>query len=228
MHYLIVGGSKGIGLALTKKLSEVGHHITVLSRSAESLAGIENVTHHPCDITQEAPNFRVIDAVDGLVYLPGTVNLKAFPQLKIEDYLQDFSIHFLGAVKVINHYLPTLVKSGHASIVLMSTVAVEKGLPFHCSVSAAKGAVTAFTRSLAAELAPQVRVNAVAPSLTETKLTEPLLDSDTKRERAAKKHPLGRIGQPGDIAAVIAYLLSSDAAWVTGQVFGVDGGLSRL
>lgn len=228
MHYLLIGGSTGIGLALTRKLAELGHHITVLSRTNETLAGIQNVTHHVCDITQESPDFLPMDQVDGLVYLPGTVNLKAFPQLKIEDYLQDFSINFLGAVKTIQHYLPSLTKSGKGSIVLMSTVAVEKGLPFHCSVSAAKGALTSFMRSLAAEIAPKVRVNAVAPSLTETGLTESLLDSDSKKQSAAKRHPMERVGKPEDIASMVTYLLSSESEWITGQVFGVDGGLSSL
>ena len=228
-HYLIVGGSSGIGLALTQKLSQEGHSITVLSRTNEALNGLANVTHYPCDVSTNNPEFaQVTSPIDGLAYLPGTVNLKPFSQLKIEDYQNDFNVNLLGAIKVIQHYLPQLLETENGSIVLMSSVAAGKGFPMHCSVSAAKSAVTGFMRGLASEYAPKLRVNAVAPSLTETPLTASLLDSDVKKEGSAKRHPMKRVGTPDDIAEMIAFLLSSKSRWITGQLIGVDGGISTL
>ncbi|MDJ0651669.1 MAG: SDR family oxidoreductase [Simkaniaceae bacterium] len=228
-HYLIVGGSSGIGLALTEILSQQGHSITAISRTSNALDGLANVTHYPCDISTNNPEFaKVKSHIDGLAYLPGTITLKPFSQLKIEDYQNDFNVNVLGAVKVIKQYLPQLLETENGSIVLMSSVAAGKGFPMHCSISAAKNAVTGFMRGLASEYAPKLRVNAVAPSLTETPLTSSLLDSEAKKEGSAKKHPMKRVGNPNDIAEMIAFLLSSKSRWMTGQLIGVDGGISTL
>lgn len=225
--YLIVGGSSGIGLSLVNKLTSEGNRVIALSRNSEALSSLENVTHHVCDIAADSPTFpEISEPIQGIAYLPGTVNLKPFLQLKIEDFQNDLNINYLGAIKTVQHYIPKLEEN--SSIVFISTVAVQKGFPLHGSVSGAKGAVAGLTRALAAELAPKVRVNAVAPSLTETPLTSSLLDSDVKKQGSAKRHPMGRVGQPEDIANAIAYLLSKEAGWVTGQVIGVDGGLSVI
>jgi 3-oxoacyl-[acyl-carrier protein] reductase len=227
--YLIVGGSSGIGLALTNRLADEGNKIVVLSRNLNQLQLSENIEHHKFDVLDNTQNFPVIDdEIDGLAYCPGSINLKPFKSLKELDYVDDFRINALGAVKVINHYLPNLKKVDKSSIVLFSTVAVQTGMPYHASVSMAKGAVEGLTRSLAAELAPKIRVNAIAPSITDTPLASKLLSTDEKKEASAKKHTLNSVGKAEDIANAAYYLLSEESSWVTGQILHVDGGMSSL
>jgi NAD(P)-dependent dehydrogenase (short-subunit alcohol dehydrogenase family) len=168
------------------------------------------------------------ERVHALAYCPGSIRLKPFERLSDEDFRADFELNLLGAVRTVRGLLPALRRAGNASVVLFSTVAVNAGMPFHASVAAAKGAVEGLARALAAELAPAVRVNVVAPSLTDTPLAGRLLGSQAKRDQAAARHPLGRVGQPDDAAAAAAYLLSDAAGWVSGQVLGVDGGLGAL
>jgi 3-oxoacyl-[acyl-carrier protein] reductase len=225
-HYVIVGASSGIGLELAKKLS-LSNNITALSRSEKEVNTLSNTTYYSVDISEETPTFPVLDKpIDGLIYCPGTINLKPFRSLRAEDYLNEWNINFLGAVKIIKHFLPQLQQAENSSIVLFSTVAVQTGMAFHASIAAAKGAVEGLTRSLAAEFAPKVRVNAVAPSLTNTPLADKLINAEAKLKSAEDRHPLKKIGQPNDIANAVLYLL--DANWVTGQIISVDGGMSAL
>ena len=225
--YVIIGGSTGIGLSIVQKMANEGHHVTVLSRQVRTLASMPNVTHHTIDIAVEKPNFPVFDgALDGLVYCPGTINLKPFNRLKAKDFLSDFNINVLGAAKTIQYFLPNLKLSQYASVVLFSTVAVQTGMPFHASIAAAKGAIEGLTRSLAAELSPKIRVNAIAPSLTATPLSIKLLNTENKVQSAEKRHPLKRIGSVDDMAAATSFLLNSN--WLTGQILQVDGGMSAI
>lgn len=225
-HYVIVGASSGIGFELAKKLS-TSNNITALSRSEKEVNTLSNTTYYSVDISEENPNFPVLDKpIDGLIYCPGTINLKPFRSLRAEDYLNEWNINFLGAVKTIKHFLPQLQQAENSSIVLFSTVAVQTGMAFHASIAAAKGAVEGLTRSLAAEFAPKVRVNAVAPSLTNTPLADKLINAEAKLKSAEDRHPLKKIGQPNDIANAVLYLL--DANWVTGQIISIDGGMSAL
>jgi NAD(P)-dependent dehydrogenase (short-subunit alcohol dehydrogenase family) len=225
-HYVIVGASSGIGFELAKKLS-TSNNITALSRSEKEVNTLSNTTYYSVDISEENPNFPVLDnPIDGLIYCPGTINLKPFRSLRAEDYLNEWNINFLGAVKTIKHFLPQLQQAENSSIVLFSTVAVQTGMAFHASIAAAKGAVEGLTRSLASEFAPKVRVNAVAPSLTNTPLADKLINAEAKLKSAEDRHPLKKIGQPNDIANAVLYLL--DANWVTGQIISVDGGMSAL
>ena len=166
--------------------------------------------------------------LDGLVYFPGSITLKPFHRLTAEDFLRDFQVNCLGAAEAIRQALPSLKAAPSASIVLFSTVAAAQGMPFHASIAAAKGAVEGLGLSLAAELAPGVRVTVIAPSLTDTPLAGPLLNSDAKREAAAKRHPLQRVGEPADVAELVAFLLSDAAAFMTGQILRPDGGLSSI
>ncbi len=229
-NIFIVGGSSGIGLELVKVLSDNHHEIYVGSRTADTLAEIPGVHHIPMDVTAETLDLETLpETLQGLVYCPGTIVLKPFQRLTIEDFKEDFNINLLGAVKVIQGCIKQLKKSQTgASIVLFSTVAVKTGMAFHASVASAKAAVEGLTRSLAAEFAPRIRVNAIAPSLTDTPLAQNLLSSEEKRKASGDRHPLKRVGTPQEIAGSAAFLLSDAGAWITGQVLPIDGGMSSL
>jgi 3-oxoacyl-[acyl-carrier protein] reductase len=220
-RYLVIGGGSGIGKALTKNLLAKDHDVSILCRTDPL---IPEATYHSCDVTKDT--FPVLEGnYNGLAYCPGSINLKPLRQLTIEDFQGDFEINCLGAVRAVKAYL-SLLQGGHAaSMVFFSTVAVQKGMAFHTSIAAAKGAVEGMARSLAAELSPEVRVNCIAPSLTKTPLSKPLM---RRQELLEQRHPLKRLGEPGEIAAMAAFLLSEESSWITGQVFGVDGGLSSL
>lgn len=220
-HFLIVGGNSGIGAELSKRLLNQQNQVTILSRQERPIEGAQFML---CDVTQnQFPDLQ--DPLQGLVYCPGTINLKPLRQLSDEDLKHDFEVNCLGAFKVIKHYLPLLESEAKASIVLFSTVAVQRGMAFHTSIAAAKGAVEGMTRSLAAELAPKIRINCIAPSLTQTPLSESLMKSKDVLE---KRHPLKRLGTVEDMASMAQFLLSEESGWITGQVMGIDGGLSTL
>jgi 3-oxoacyl-[acyl-carrier protein] reductase len=215
---LIVGGNTGIGAALNEQLLAEGVETILISRNQGGV-----------DVLDDEPNFPVIDgAIDALVYCPGSINLKPFRGLKISDFQHDMDVNYFGAVKTIKNYLPNLKESKDASIVLFSTVAVQKGMPFHSSIAGAKGALEGLTRALAAELAPSIRVNCVAPSLTDTPLAEKLLRNEKQREGAEQRHPLKAIGEAVDVAHMANFLISNKARWMSGQIIGVDGGMSSL
>ncbi len=228
--FLIVGGSTGIGQELTEQLLAEGHSVIVASRNASSrMSSRDKLSVHDVDATIEGADWSFLpDQLDGLAYLGGSINLKPFHRLKNEDFITDFRINLLGAVNSIQAALPALKSNQHASIVLFSTVAVQRGLTFHASVAAAKGAVEGLTRELSAELAPNIRTNAIALSLTDTPMAEKLLSNDTKREAADQRHALKRFGKPADIASMAAFLLSDKASWITGQIIGVDGGMGTV
>lgn len=223
--YLIAGASKGIGHNLASKLIEKDNSVINYSRSPSSISG---VTNFEVDFTSESLTLSPPDSLDGLVYCPGTINLKPFHRLTEADFLTDYRINFLSAVKLIQACLPALQKSDSASIVLFSTVAASTGMGFHSSIASAKSALTGLGLSLAAELAPKIRVNVVSPSLTDTPLAERLLANDTQKAAAGKRHPLQRYGQPHDIANAAEFLLTEKSSWVTGQIINVDGGLGNL
>jgi NAD(P)-dependent dehydrogenase (short-subunit alcohol dehydrogenase family) len=168
------------------------------------------------------------EKIDGLVYCPGSINLRPFRGLKLETFQSDMQINFFSMVKVIQSVLPLLTASNQASIVLFSTVAVKMGMPFHTSVAAAKGAIEGFAKALGAEYAPKIRVNVIAPSLTDTPLADKFLNNDDKKEKSSLRHPLKRFGQSEDLAHMAAFLLSENASWMSGQILHVDGGLSSL
>jgi NAD(P)-dependent dehydrogenase (short-subunit alcohol dehydrogenase family) len=228
-HFLIVGGSSGIGLEIVKALHEKGNEVYVGSRTNDQLAELAGVHHLPLDVTEDSLNLEGLpEVLNGIVYCPGTIQLKPFQRLTIEDFMEDLQVNFLGAVKTIQACLARLRKSKGASVVLFSTVAVKTGMPFHASVAGAKAAVEGLTRSLAAEFAPRIRFNAIAPSLTDTPLAQNLLSSDEKRQGSADRHPLKRVGTPQEIADLAVHLLSDAGAWLTGQIIHIDGGMSSL
>jgi NAD(P)-dependent dehydrogenase (short-subunit alcohol dehydrogenase family) len=222
---LIVGASRGVGEALTRRLHGTDRLWTA-SRTAPSDA---LSSHIAWDATGGAfPRQHLPERLDGLVYCPGTIRLQPFERLSEQAFEEDWQINLMGAVRTLQAALPALKAAPAASVVLFSTVAVGTGMPMHASIAAAKGAVEGLTRSLAAELAPQIRVNAIAPSLTDTPLASGLLRSERQRAAAAERHPLQRVGRVDDLADAARFLLSEDSAWITGQVLSVDGGLGAL
>lgn len=225
---LIIGASSGIGHALAKTLQQQGATLITVGRHQPD--GIQS-THLTWDVTQPVGDSlsALPDTLHGFVYCPGTINLKPFQRLDVAAYQADFEINVLGAVAALHAAYPALKKSRAASIVLFSTVAAKLGMGLHSSVAVSKSAVEGLTKSLAAEFAPyNIRVNAVAPSLTDTPMAQFLLSDDAKRDSANSRHPLNRYGTPQDIAGMAAYLLSDQAAWITGQIIGVDGGMGSL
>jgi 3-oxoacyl-[acyl-carrier protein] reductase len=223
-NYLIIGGTKGIGKAVADILNESGESVHVWARSGEKDS---HFTQN--DVTTAALDLSNLpESLNGVVYCPGSINLKPFHRLTEEDFYNDWQVNFMGAVRAVQAVLPLLKKVDNASIVLYSTVAVGTGMPFHASVAAAKAAVEGLTKSLAAELAPKIRVNCIAPSLTNTPLAEKLLSSPEKIEMAGKRHPLQRVGTPNDIAEATVFLLSEKSSWLTGQILHIDGGMSTL
>lgn len=225
--FLIVGATSGIGLAVAHRLGAGGHRVLSMSRRRE--APPEAAEHWSCDVSDPASALPATEeALDGLVYMPGSITLKPFSRLGDQDLMADLQVNYLGAARVIRHYLKNLKRAGNASVVTMSTVAVATGMPYHASVAGAKGAVEGLTRALAAELAPAIRVNAVAPSLVDTPLAAPLLSTAAKRAAMAGRHPAGTIGDADRVAALIAFLLSDEATWMTGQIVAMDGGLGAL
>lgn len=227
-NILVVGGTSGIGNDVCKKLSAEGCNVHVISRGTKDIEKFSGVTYGIWDATTATLPEIPFEQLDGLVYCPGSINLKPFHRITDAEFEDELNVNTLGAVRVLKASLPHLKKSVHASIVLFSTVAVQTGMPFHSSIAMAKGAVEGLVRSLAAEWAPNIRVNAIAPSLTNTPLAEKLLATPEKTEASAKRHPLGRIGQPTDIAECVVFLLSDKSSWITGQVLHVDGGMGRL
>ncbi|MEM0996789.1 MAG: SDR family oxidoreductase [Bacteroidota bacterium] len=228
-NIVVVGGSKGIGYSLVEMLSRQSeNHIYSLSRTGTGVtaANVELITADA--VSGEFPSGDLPSEVHGLAYLPGTINLKPFRGLKVTDFEEDYRVNVLGAIKAIQALEKPLKKAGGASVVLFSTVAVQQGMPFHASIAAAKGALEGITRTLAAEFAPKVRVNAIAPSLTDTDLAARLLSNEQRRAASAERHPLKMIGTPEDIAAMASFLLSEQARWISGQILGIDGGMSAL
>lgn len=226
-NFLVVGASGGIGNEISSILStENKVYGTFKNHEKENT---NNISYHFLDVLSEKIDVSFIpDSLDGLVYSPGAIKLKPFHRITPNDFTNDYNLQVLGAIKVIQTVLPSLKKSEYASIVLFSTVAVQQGFNFHSLVSTSKGAIEGLTKSLAAEFAPSIRVNCIAPSLTDTPLADSLLGSEEKRIAAAQRHPLKRFGSAEDIAQMAAYLLSDKSSWITGQVLHVDGGMSTL
>jgi 3-oxoacyl-[acyl-carrier protein] reductase len=219
--YIVVGGSKGIGNAIVQNLLQ-NNNVINISRTQPNYTH-NNLTHYDCDIlTDDLPE---IEHADGLVYCPGSINLKPIKRLSLEDFRNDYEINVIGAVKSIQQYIKALKNGDDPSIVLFSTVAAKLGMPFHASIAAAKSGVEGLVKSLGAEMATSLRINAIAPTVTNTELASKLLRNDKMIESIADRHPMKKFLQPEDVAGMAEFLLSKKAASISGQVFEMDCGI---
>ena len=227
-NYIVIGGSTGVGMELVKLLEQEGAKVFA-TYNTNFVPDRKNAKYLKYDVLNdnlEIENFP--EEIHGLAYCPGSINLKPFHRFSEEDFVEDFRFQVVGATKVIKQLLPKVKKSEHSSILLFSTIAVQSGFSFHSQVSISKGAIEGLTRSLAAELAPKIRVNAIAPSLTDTPLALKLLNTPEKVQFQSEKNPLKKIGAAKDIAEAALFLLTQKSSWVTGQIFHVDGGHSTI
>ncbi|WP_452222645.1 SDR family NAD(P)-dependent oxidoreductase [Lacinutrix chionoecetis] len=223
-NIVIIGGSKGIGKAIIEAVID-NNAVINISRSLPELTH-QNLTHYSCDIlNQELPDIKNVDT---LIYCPGSINLKPISRLSLDDFREDFEINVLGAVKTIQTYLPVLKKGNAPSILLFSTVASKLGMPFHASVATSKSGIEGLVKSLGAELAPTVRVNAIAPTVTDTTLASKLLRNEKMIENIKERHPLKKILNPEEVANMATFLISEKAASLSGQVFEMDCGIVSL
>ena len=227
-NILIVGASSGIGAALAQSLNLKGANLYTASRTEGETPSVLHI-----NFDAQTPDYQgftqLPDVIHGFVYAPGTINLKPFGRISMDDFKNDFQINVLGAIGILQAILPKMKRADGASVVLFSTVAVQTGMGFHSSVAASKGAIEGLTRSLAAEFAMQkIRVNCIAPSLTDTPLAKQLLATDEKKEASNRRHPMGRYGTSQDVANAALFLLGEESSWVTGQILGIDGGMGSL
>jgi NAD(P)-dependent dehydrogenase (short-subunit alcohol dehydrogenase family) len=223
---LVIGGSSGIGKQVVEDLVTQHYEVIAASRNINQSDFSNGVEVQAIDVTKDF-QLDLPDKLAGLVYCPGTINLRPFNRIKLQDIQNEMDINYFGAIRVLHQSIDKL-KNGEGSVVFFSTVAVQTGMPFHSTISSAKGAIEGLTRSLAAEYAPKVRFNAIAPSLTETPLSQGLLNNDRKRESNSERHPLKKIGTANDISNMATYLISDKSSWVTGQIFHIDGGMSSV
>ncbi|MFH6990987.1 SDR family NAD(P)-dependent oxidoreductase [Flavobacterium sp. FlaQc-48] len=218
---VIIGGSRGIGNAIL--MQQLDHHLVYnISRTAPDVSH-SNLVHFSADVLIDT--LPEIESIDALIYCPGSINLKPISGLSPDDFRSDFEINVIGAVKAIQHYLPALKKGQNPSIVLFSTVATKLGMPFHASIATAKSAVEGLVKSLGAELAPVVRINAIAPTITETPLSASILRNDRMKENMIERHPMKNYLKPLEVAQLANFLISKGAASMSGQVFQMDYGL---
>lgn len=228
-NYLIIGASSGIGKKLSEKLAGSGHQVYGTYNNNELQPENNLIQLFPLNVLDETILLDFLpNTLAGIVYCPGSINLRPFERIKPVDFINDYNLQVIGAIKVIQAAASKLKTTENSSIILFSTVAVQKGLPFHSLVSASKGAIEGLTKALAAEYAPGIRVNCIAPSLTDTPMAAALLNSEQKKQANAERHPLKRVGTTDDIADMAEFLLSPKATWITGQIMHVDGGFSTL
>lgn len=227
-NYLVIGASSGIGNAIAMQLVKEGHQVFG-TYNTHPITAAQNFNAHFVNVLADNIDFSFLpDTIHGLVYCPGAINLRPFARIQANDFTQDFNLQVGGAIKTIQAALPALKNAGNASIILFSTVAVQLGLNFHTQVAVSKGAIEGLTKALSAELAPSIRVNCIAPSLTDTPLAASLLNSEQKIEANAQRHPLKRVGTVNDISEMACFLLSHKSSWITGQIMHVDGGMSTI
>ena len=225
-NILLIGGSTGIGYELSQKLKE-DNNIFISTRNQDKF-NHPNIKTNELDLDKEFETDWLPEHLDGFIYLPGTINLRPFKGLKPSVFIEDFNINVMGCIKILQKVLPKIQAAENPSIVMFSTVAVKIGMPFHSSVSSSKGAIEGLTRSLAAEFAPKIRVNAIAPSILDTPLAEKFLNSETKLENSRNRHPMKEIGSPKDISEVVKFLIEDNSKWMTGQIIPFDGGMSSV
>ena len=218
---VIVGGSRGIGKEIINQLVD-DNMIINLSRNKPELTHT-NLTHYNIDIlSSDLPD---LEDVSSVIYCPGSINLKPIGRISLDEFREDFEINVVGAIKVIQKYLPSLKKSNDASILLFSTVATKLGMPYHSSVAASKSAIDGLVKTLGAELAPKIRVNAIAPTITKTDLASKLLRNEKVIENMIERHPLKKILMPEEVAKMAKFLISTDASSISGQIFNLDAGI---
>ena len=235
MKKLILGATGSIGSSLAKKVVQDGGEVHLVGRDESSLSKLASElksTFTPCDVLEENFSDKIFSdlsdtPINGLAYCVGSIDLKPIKMTKKSDYMKSFNLNLISATEIIRRSIDSL-KQNKGSIVLFSTVAVRRGFTNHSIVASAKGAVEGLTVSLAAELAPNIRVNCIAPSLTKSKISNFMLKNEKMAESIAKVHPLKRLGEGSDSSSVANFLLSDDSSWITGQILGVDGGRSSL
>lgn len=227
-NILVVGGNSGVGKEIVRQLSAAGDLVRVAARRGDAGDALGSVTYQTYDAADPSAILELPERLDGLVYCPGTILLKPFHRLSDADFQEDLNVNFLGAVRAIRQALPHLKRAEASSILLFSSIAASTGLPYHASIASAKAAIEGLTRSLAAELSPKIRVNCLSLSLTETPLAAALLGSPEKTKSAQDRHPLKRIGSAEEVAGAARFLLGPSAAFMTGQVLSLDGGLGSV